>query len=227
MVAAITREMPALPPALDAQVSALWDAASSGHELFNGRVFSVDGVTPDRISGHWSEYRRIVAQMADNALRTSVGARNLAVCGIVSGPDGILLGRRTASALYQPGQWQLPPAGSVDGASARPGGADLRHALMLELQEELGLGDEAVDGFRPLCLVQHPGSGVCDLGIALFTRLTHAELLAAHKARGNGEYDALVSAPAEQLHAAAAARGGDPVPPVALFLHAWKAAGLG
>ena len=220
VVAVITREMPVLSPDLDARVSRLWAEASAGHALFNGRVFSVDEVTPDRIAGHWSEYRRIVAQMRDETLRTVVNVRNLAVCGILMGPDGVLLGRRTSSALYQPGMWQLPPAGSVDGGAAVPGGADLRHALMLELREELGLGPDAVQGFRPLCLIEHPGSGVSDLGISFSTHLTHAQLLAAHEAGGNDEYDVLISAPVEQLLERAAVRGGEVVPPVPRFLHA-------
>ena len=226
VVAVVTREMPVLPPGLNAHVSELWAEASAGHALFNGRVFSVDDVTPDRITGHWSEYRRIVAQMLDATLRASMGVRNLAVCGILTGPDGVLLGRRISSALYQPGMWQLPPAGSVDGGASIPGGADLRHALMLELWEELGLGPEAVQGFHPVCLIEHPGSGVSDLGIALTTHLTHTDLVAAHKARGNNEYDALVSAPVHQLLAQAAALGGEVAPPVPRFLHALQAAGL-
>ena len=226
VVAVITREMPILPPDLDARVSDLWLEASAGHKLFNGRVFSVDEVAPDRIAGHWSEYRRIVAQMQDETLRTAVNVRNLAVCGVLVGPDGVLLGRRTSAALYQPGMWQLPPAGSVDGGAAIPGGADLRHALMLELKEELGLSPDAVQGFHPLCLIEHPGSGVSDLGIALSTCLTHADLLAAHKAEGNDEYDLLISAPAEQLLERAAAIGGEMAPPVPRFLHALRMAGL-
>lgn len=226
VVAVITREMPVLPAELDACVSRLWAEASAGHDLFNGRVFSVDAVTPDRVTGHWSEYRRIVAQMQDGTLWRRIGVRNLAVCGVIKGPDGVLAGRRTRAALYQPGMWQLPPAGSVDGSAAIPGGADLRHALMLELREELGLGPEAVEGFHPLCLVEHPGSGVSDLGVALTTRLTHAELLAAHSAKGNGEYDLLVSAPACRLLDEAAALGGEIAPSVSRFLHALQAAGL-
>ena len=122
--------------------------------------------------------------------------------------------------------WQLPPAGSGDGGAAIPGGADLRHALMLELREELGLGPDVVDGFHPLCLVEHPGSGVSDLGVALTTRLTHAELLAAHAAGGNDEYDILISAPAHRLLGEAAALGGEVAPPVPRFLQALQGAGL-
>lgn len=226
VVAEITREMPALPPDLDDRVSALWEAARADHALFNGRVFSVDRVTPGRITGHWSEYRRIVAQMQDPALRTAVGVRNLAVCGVITGPDGVLLGRRTATAIYQPGMWQLPPAGSVDGGAETPAGIDLHRALMLELHEELGLGPDAVQGFHPLCLIEHPGSGVSDLGIALTTRLTHAEIIAAHAAGGDGEYDRLISAPADRLLDAAARAGGEVVPPVVHFLRALRHAGL-
>ena len=70
----VTREMPVLSTALEARIDALWVravervAASGAGQLFNGRVFSVDTITPDRITGHLTEYRRMVAQAEDHAL---------------------------------------------------------------------------------------------------------------------------------------------------------------
>ena len=216
----VARAMPPLSPALDARVSALWDEACTRHALFNGRVFSVDGIAPDVITGHWSEYRRVVAQMRDPALKAELGVRNLAVSGVIAGPDGVLLGRRASNAVYQPGMWQLPPAGSVDGGAATADGADLRMALWAELREELGLGPDAVDGFRPLCLVEHPDSGVIDLGIALRTGLGFAALQAAHAACGDAEYERLMCD--ARLHLVERVRGlGDEiVPPALAFLAA-------
>ena len=216
----VVRQMPPLSDDLERRVGTLWEAACARHSLFNGRVFSVDGVTPNVISGHWTEYRRAVAQMQDPALRHELGVRNLAVCGVIQGPDGVLMGRRAANAIYQPGLWQLPPAGSVDDSAATAEGADLRHALMAELREELGLKPDDVRDFQPLCLVEHPGSGVTDLGIALRTDLTLAEIGAAHDACGDREYDGLIAAAPHALDAEIARIGGEMVPPARLFLAA-------
>jgi hypothetical protein len=70
----ITRPMPPLHAALEARIDALWAAASArvaaggAGQLFNGRVFSIDSIAPDRIAGHLTEYRRLVAQVEDHAL---------------------------------------------------------------------------------------------------------------------------------------------------------------
>ena len=96
--------------------------------------------------------------------------RPLAVNGIVLGPDGLVFGRRPDEVVYQPGQWQLPPAGCVDDRAARPDGtADMLAAVLAELREELGLAADVVSASQPLALVEHAGSHVLDLGIALRT----------------------------------------------------------
>ena len=215
--ARVTRRMPPLDPALDAIVEAHWQAACARHPLFNGQVFCADHYDMGRLEGHWTEYRRQVAQMADPGLFPRLRVRALAVCGALCCPDGVVLGQREAGSVYQPGLWQLPPAGSVDRGADRGGTADLRAALLAELQEELGLSADAAAAVRPLCLVEHP-TGVLDLGMQVTTRLRGAEVLAAHEARGNGEYAALAVVPAADVAGWIAARGGRAVPTVAALL---------
>ena len=194
----VTRAMPTLPDAAEAAVAALWAAAQarSGGHLFNGRVFSADTITPAAITGHWTEFRRVVAQMQRPALFAALGVRPLAVNGVILGADFVLFGRRPEAAVYQPGEWQVPPAGSIDPGSIDPGCAagdaiDPVRQLHAELAEELGMPAEAVRAPRPLAIVEHPGSHVCDLGIAVTTDWTEAAIRAAHAARGNGEYGTL------------------------------------
>ena len=211
ITARITRGMPPLDPALDAAVERHWQAACLCHDLFNGQVFCADRIGPDVIEGHWTEYRREVAQFADPVLAAVLGLRCLAVCGAVCCRDGVVLGRRDPGAIYQPGEWQLPPAGSVDRGAERGDTADLQAALLSELQEELGIGAESVQAMRPLCLVMHP-SGVLDLGLQVTTRLSGADVLAAHRAHGNQEYAALAVVPPGDTTTSVAARHGTLVP---------------
>jgi hypothetical protein len=191
----VTRKMPALPAALEAEIDRLWDAAQArtGGALFNGLVFSADVITRHLICGHWTEFRRITAQMARPELHTLLGIRPLAVGGVLHGPDGVVFGRRPARAIYQAGEWQLPPAGSLDPTALGAGGrVDVVAQILAELREEVGLEAEAIDDIRPLAIVEHAvdgeGSHVLDLGIGLRTRLTAAEIQARHAAHGNGEY---------------------------------------
>ncbi len=207
-----TRPMPALPAALEAEIDRLWHLAQArtGGKLFNGRVFCADAIAPTLIRGHWSEYRRVVAQIARHDLFADLAQRSLAVGGVVAGPDGVVFGRRPADAIYQPGEWQLPPAGTVDLGAARPAGAmlgevDVLATLFTELEEELGLAAADVRNPRPLCLVEHAdpatgrGSHVLDLGVALDTALPAAALRARHRAGGDEEYAGLEMVPLAAL----------------------------
>ena len=221
----VTRPMPALSPALDAEVEALWRvacarvAAGGAGALFNGRVFSADTFAPDAIAGHLTEFRRIVAQMERPALFATLGVRPLAVCGVVRCADGVVFGRRHAGAIYQADMWQLPPAGSVDEhAVGADGVVALERQLLAELQEELGLSADDVDSPVPLCVVEHPASHVSDLGMALRSRLDGAAIRAAHAKRGNGEYPTLRIVGIEDLPAFLLEAGESMVPPAPVFL---------
>ncbi len=225
VVARVERAMPVLPGVVDREVERLWQAASrrvaagGAGLMFNGRVFSADAIAPHLISGHLTEYRRVVAQMERPELFAELGVRSFAVCGVLRCAGGVMVGRRHRAAIYQAGMWQLPPSGSVDAAAvAADGIADLRRQLLRELQEELGLSPDAVGEARPLCVVEHPGSHVSDLGMALVTKLSAKAVLAAHRAHGNAEYEQMLVMSEAQLPAFLAKVGGGLVPPAREFL---------
>jgi len=213
----ITRPMPPLSPALEARVGVHWERALQARPLFNGQVFCADRITSRVIEGHWTEYRRLLAQITEPALFPLLQVRALAVCGALCSPDGVVAARREPGSVYQPGLWQLPPAGSVDAGAATADGADWRLALLAELGEELGLSAADVHRLRPLCLVQHP-SGVLDLGVQMDTRRGAEAIHAAHRMARHGEYDRLLIAPAADLPGEVARAGGVLVPSAAHFL---------
>jgi hypothetical protein len=221
----VTRPMPDLPPTLDAEVERLWRiacervAAGGAGALFNGRVFSADTIQPDLITGHLTEFRRIVAQMEQPALFDALGVRPLAVCGVLHCADGVVFGRRHTGAVYQADMWQLPPAGSVDShAVGADGGVALGRQLLSELQEELGLRPDDVHTPVPLCVIEHPGSHVCDLGMALRSELAGEAIRAAHAGCGNGEYPTLRIVPIADLPEFLGDAGEAVVPPAPIFL---------
>lgn len=221
----VVRPMPALSATLDATVETLWRAAAArvaaggAGTLFNGRVFSADAITPAAITGHITEFRRIVAQMEDPVLFGALGLRPLAVCGVLRCADGVPVGRRHPAAIYQPGMWQLPPAGSVDpGAVDADGRVDLHAQVLTELAEELGIAAGQASVVRPLCVVEHPGSHVSDVGIELATPLTGAQVLDAHRRHGNAEYDPLRFLPFGDIAGFVAGAGDALVPPAREFL---------
>ena len=183
--------MPSLPPALEAEVSAIWmDEQSRRPSLFNGRVFCADRIAPDRITGHWTEYRRVLAQMRRPELFDRLRVRSLAVNGLLECTDGLLLGRRHQDAVYLAGCWQAAPAGAVE---ARRSGhdLDLTRQLLEELREELGLEAGDIVQLRPLAAIEHAGTHVVDVGFLLRTPLSFADVAARHRSGGNAEYDRL------------------------------------
>ncbi len=182
-------------------------------------MFSIDTIAPDRITGHMTEYRRLVAQVEDHTLFAALGVRSLAACGVLRCPGGVVFGRRPLAAIYQPGLWQLCPAGSVDtGARRADGTMDCRGQLLTELREELGLPPEAIGAVTPLCVVEHPGSHVCDFGMAVRTSLAPEAILELHRTRGDGEYDPLRIVPVEDIADFISSTGANLVPPAPLFL---------
>ena len=207
----VVGEMPALDEGLERAVAEHWRRSGVGRGLFNGRVFSATRVEAGVVEGHWTEYRRVVAQMEEPQLAAWLGIQSVAVCGVVVGVNGVVVGRREARAAYQAGLWQLAPAGSVDFTAATAEGADWQVALFAELREELGIEENEVAAMTPLCLVQHP-SGVLDLGVRIECKLDEMAILARHRARGNGEYDRLMVVPPDQVEAAVAAEAGELVP---------------
>ncbi len=183
--------MAELPPDLERRVAGLWTAERAERpELFNGRVFCADRIAPGRIAGHWTEYRRVLAQMRHPELFYRLRIRALAVNGLIECADGLILGRRQAEAIYLPGFWQAPPAGNIE---ARDGSAtiDLTGQLLAELDEELGLRPAEIGEVRAVAAIEHAGTHVVDVGCLLRTTLSFADVEARWRTAGNGEYDAL------------------------------------
>jgi len=217
----VERGLPALGAALEAEVEALWTAARArlGGALFNGRVFSADRIARDRVAGHFTEFRRIVAQVARPELFAELALRPLAVNGVVRVRDGILIGRRSLKTAYQAGKWQLPPAGSVDPGAADAGGnIDLAVQLLKELREEVGITATRTALGAPICIVEHPGSHVLDIGIPVSVPLDGAAALALHARLGDGEYEPMRVVAEADFSALLAELGDTVVPPTAIFL---------
>ena len=209
-----------IDPESEAEVDRLWDEAVRARpEMFNGRVFSADRVSSGCVVGHWTDYKFGYAQMRRPALFATLGVRPVAVCGVVRCPDGIVFGRRSASAVYQAGQWQCPPAGSVERRAGEGERVDLAAQLMAELEEELGLNSADVLSVRPLSAVEHPGSHVVDLGLAIETARRGAEIVHAQRAaRGRAEYEEIVIVPLDRLASQVDAWADRLVPPARSFL---------
>ena len=164
-------------------------------------------------------FRFAFAQIRQPALFARLGVRSMAVCGVLRCPEGIVFGRRAAGAIYQAGQWQCPPAGSIERRDGDGERVDLSGQLMAELEEELGLRADEVSGLRPLSAVEHPGTHVIDVGIAMTTARSGVEIVARQRgAVGVAEYDEIAVLPVDELERQVEAWAGALVPPARSFL---------
>lgn len=157
-------------------------------------MFSADTVNLGRIEGHWTEYRRVLAQIRVHDLFAALRIRLLAVNRLLQCADGLVLGRREPGSVFQPGVWQGPSAGSVERRVGptlpdQGGAVDLAGQILAGCQEELGLGAADVLVQPPLVAVEHGGSHIVDIGLLLRTRLAFAQIQAAWIAAATGEYD--------------------------------------
>ncbi|MBS1052210.1 hypothetical protein [Gluconobacter kondonii] len=188
----IARPMPDLSPAIESRVASHWNAALAKHPtLYNGRVFCADVINAEIISGHWSEYRRVLAQMREPDLYGTYFLRPLAVVGLFRTTDGIVIGQRSEHSLYLPGYWQGAPAGNVE---SRDGEAqiDLAAQLMAECLEELGVSKAECQIGRCLLACEHPQTHIVDAGMEIATELDFEALQERCSRLGNAEYQTLM-----------------------------------
>ncbi len=209
-----------LPADVAALVSDVWDRECAQRPgLFDGRVFCADAIDAHEIVGHWTDYRRVLAQLRRPTLLDVLRVRSLAVNGLIACADGLVLGRRQRDAVYFPGCWQAAPAGSVEARS--DDGVDLAGQLLAELQEELGMAASDIVSMRPVLAIGHPESRIVDIGFLLETPLSFEDVAHRHATGGNDEYDALRAIPAAGLADVLAQGNPTLMPSARLMLEAW------
>lgn len=197
-----TGAMDQLPPETATRVAALWAAErrERGKSVFNGEIFSVEGLSSTEISGKFVEFARFSAQRRDPALFDELAIRPLAVTGLLRSPDGIVFGRRLLGSMQDPGDWELVPSGFIDPGARRADGTLAPQIQVLrELQEEIGLKPDMICQATPFCLIDDPETRIVDIGIALETTATGPEIHAAYDGLGDDQYTELNVIPRQSL----------------------------
>jgi hypothetical protein len=154
--------------------------------LFDGPVLLADVIGENKLVLREANYRHVMALRADPALRRTLGLRPLAVSGVLSCREGVVLGQRGAEVSQDPGHWELVPSGGV----TEP---DLEAQILAELHEEIGLGADQVRVGKPIGLILD--EDVLDIVIPLGCDLAAADIMACHAARGSPEYARLTVTP--------------------------------
>jgi len=211
---------PHLEPDLIAQVQSLWEAEREFRtkNLFNGRLFSIDELAPDRITGAFVEYRLLVAQRRRPDLFQSLCIRPLAVTGMIESPDGLIFGRRNFDLMSDGGKWELVPSGGLDPETCLHDCAvDYMEQFYEELADEVGIVKTQISGAVPFALVEDPTTHVFELGITGQTPLRTTQINLTFNQR-HREYSELKIVEASHLAAFCEEQGPNIVAATAILL---------
>jgi len=187
-------------PAIKSEIDALWEAATrQSPDLFDGPVLSVISLSANRLQLARASYRHVVAARSSPRIKELLGLRPLAVSGILTCPQGLVLGRRGHAVSTGAGLWELAPSGGMEyeAGDAKP---DFTTQILKELREEIGLAPDLVRVGQPVGMVEVTQSACIDMVIPLATDLSADEILAAHRTLGSAEYGELRIVPAAELH---------------------------
>jgi len=195
-------------PAVLARVNAMWDCAlrAPGAAFVDGELFSLSAAAGAELRGplfgRFVKYRYYHAQRRDPALSAELRIRPLAVTGVITCRDGVVIGQRLASAGQDAGLWEFVPAGGVEPCCLRPDGCiDPRVQLEKEMREEIGLGTADIVALEPLLAMVE--GDVTDIVFRTTVALDRHEIQAAFARLPAPEHAAIdVIEPAGvQLHA--------------------------
>ncbi|NHN88212.1 phosphohydrolase [Acetobacter conturbans] len=196
----VTQNRPVLAAETEARIDAIWTRARAARpRLFNGRIFCADQIAPDRITGHWTEYRLALAQMTEPLIFGERPLHQLAVCGLLRCADGLILARRNPASLYLGGFWQSPPAGTVEARTednqVSHNQVSLAAQILAEAEEELGLSPSELTVGVPRLAVIHGRTRIVDVGVPLITPLSFTAVHERWASHANREYDRLELVP--------------------------------
>jgi hypothetical protein len=169
-----------LPDTSQDRIKQIWHAENTlrGGRLFNGKLFSVQTVSPDRITGGFIEYRWYVAQRRDPGILDGFTVRPLAVSGIVSSLDGLIFGKRCSSAMDSPNMWELVPSGGVDERHCGPGiEVSYIDQFLDETREELGISADDICNIMPTAILEDRTKNLVEICISADTPLQEPALM--------------------------------------------------
>jgi UDP-2,4-diacetamido-2,4,6-trideoxy-beta-L-altropyranose hydrolase len=192
---------PPAPDEVNARVQAIWDQETQRRstKLFNGEIVSVMSVDETNIVGRRAEYRWLLAQSHDESFVPWFQVRPLAVTGVLTCPEGVVIGRRGPAVFQFPGLWELAPSGSVDIVTDVDSDIDLLAQLIQELNEEVGLSGSDVAGIEPLAIACDFDSQVFDVCFVMTTPTPWARIAERFSANRNTEYQHLDILPVDRI----------------------------
>lgn len=121
--------------------------------LHNGQILNVVSVESDRLVGEFIEYKYYLAQLRDPNFDEVLKIRTLAISGITTTVDKILIGLRAGDVSAYQGHYEFVPSGGIDPGSQIDDRINVARQFETELWEESGISVTEVKDILPLALV--------------------------------------------------------------------------
>jgi 8-oxo-dGTP pyrophosphatase MutT (NUDIX family) len=160
-----------IPQEFKDRIDEIWAAKQMNRSLFESPIVSLVQYSPTHLIGELVDFSAWYACGVDPLLQKSLDIHPLAVTGRTIWQNKILIGKRSATLVAMRGVMECCPSGSIDQSSlSKEGIADLRRAIMSELEEEAGIPGSCVKSITSKDLYLSAESGVFDihLDVVLF-----------------------------------------------------------
>lgn len=122
-------------------------------KLHNGQILNVVSVESDHLIGEFIEYKYYLAQLRDPNFEEVLKIRTLAVSGITTTVDKVLIGQRAQDVSAYGNWYELVPSGGIDPRSHVDDRIHVARQFEMELWEESGISVAEIKGIRPLALI--------------------------------------------------------------------------
>ena len=171
-----------------------------GPTLFNGALYSVMDIQPDRITVRPTEFKQFYAQNQDDSLFVELGIRPLACTGVVRCEGGLVFGKRSESVMLNQGFWELVPSGVFDDAAkSQDGTLSTQAVFTTELVEELGIPESVSSTEDVLIALEDKEQRSVDLILGASVSISTAGVHKYFSDRETNEYSDVKVVPIEGI----------------------------
>jgi 8-oxo-dGTP pyrophosphatase MutT (NUDIX family) len=153
-----------IPHDLQERIDTIWTTKDTQTDLFEAPIVSLVRYSPTHLIGELVDFSAWYACGVDPFLRKTLDIHPLAVTGRTIWQNKILVGKRSPTLVAMCGVMECCPSGSIDQSCiTKEGTADIRQAILSELDEEAGIAGNCLQSITTKDLYLSADSGVFDI----------------------------------------------------------------
>ena len=185
------------PIHIERLVDKIWETAIKQNptSLRDSLILIYCGYEKGVIKTRLCNYRFYYAQHQVPELYTSLGLNSLAVSGVLTCKNGIVIGKRGFEMLQDAGLFELVPSGAFDYHHFKSNSKNIESQIISELEEEIGLYKSDLNKVKIVSIVTNSKLHVVDLVFDLRTGLRAKEIKNRWQSIENREYSKIYVIP--------------------------------